>query len=125
MKPQNYFETTAIKNAIQHHDMISQKRLEQIKEEYMQKSKAKVSYRSTLGTITQIIMASAKDEHAENDNVSQPVVWTHPDDLEKNSDLLNCLHDWNFPIFRFGQKAQKFILSQVESTIFKKFSKNH
>lgn len=49
----------------------------------------------------------------ENDQKS---VWQHPEDLEKNADLLNCLHDWNFPIFRFGERSKKFILSQVSQT---------
>ena len=74
--------------------MLSQQRLEQIKEELNYKSKLAHSTTSTQEDISESI-------------------WAHPDDLEKNADLLNCLHDWNFPIFRFGQRAQKFILSQV------------
>lgn len=74
--------------------MLSQQRLEQIKEE--------LNYKSKLAHST----TSNQEDISES-------IWVHPDDLEKNADLLNCLHDWNFPIFRFGQRAQKFILSQV------------
>ncbi len=42
------------------------------------------------------------------------------DDL-KNYDLLNYLHDWNFPIFQFYEISSKNILSQVSKR--KQFSK--
>ena len=36
------------------------------------------------------------------------------DDL-KNFDLLNYLHDWNFPIFQFYEISSRNILSQVRN----------
>ena len=43
------------------------------------------------------------------------------DDLKK-LELLNYLHDWNFPIFQFYEISSKNILSQVR--IFQKDSLN-
>lgn len=104
-----------------YHEISSLKRLEQIKEEFSYK--VKNYHHNQLMHNYQSKQPSTVDDEEYNVAYLQRTnedanVWQHPDDLDKNADLLNCLHDWNFPIFRFGERAKKFILSQMACKIF-------
>ena len=51
-----------------------------------------------------------------NANASSNKLQWEVEDL-KNVELLNYLHDWNFPIFQFYEKSSKHVLSQVRKII--------
>ena len=79
-----------------HHTICSQK-LEKIKEEYNNGNKKNQENNRSI------------DET--KNNFEDDLLW-QTDDL-KDLDLLNYLHDWNFPIFQFFEKSNHNVISQV------------
>lgn len=81
-----------------HHSICSQK-LEQIKEEYNNGEKKNHANNGEMGN--------------HKKSIDDELLW-QTEDL-KYLELLNYLHDWNFPIFKFYEKSNQNVISQVSN----------
>ncbi|RNA15771.1 cGMP-inhibited 3 -5 -cyclic phosphodiesterase A [Brachionus plicatilis] len=84
-----------------HHSICSQK-LEQIREEYNNGEKKNHANNSEMGN--------------HKKSIDDELLW-QTEDL-KYLELLNYLHDWNFPIFKFYEKSNQNVISQMAYKIF-------
>ncbi len=85
----------------QYHELVSAKRLEEIKEEFILSSVAESSpnYKKSDKQFKSIL------------NYSNKKLWKE-DDL-KQIELLNYIHDWSFPIFELYEISKQNVLSHV------------
>ena len=103
------------------------KKLEGIREENISITTCSTPTSST-STSNNKLLANIFDEKLSNNNSGNKtneidsiddLPWTL-NELE-NTELVNQIHDWNFPIFKFYEKSNTFVLSKV---ILKWFIKN-
>jgi hypothetical protein len=96
-----------VKQPKSYHQLISLKKMSEIKS--LKEDDEKPNNKSFDNS--ESIMISSKDN-----NDSNSKIW-NVEDLE-SIDLLNYLHDWNFPIFQLNEKSNENVLSQVSPLVF-------
>lgn len=98
-------------------------KLEGIKEEYSQAAcSLSTSSSSSSTTINKLLLANSLDgskstnsnsKISENENLDDGGLPWSINELE-NTELICQMHDWNFPIFKFYEKSNHYVLSKVK-----------